>query len=123
VDVTAWSPSWAWAAGAVVSTARDIARFYRALLGGELLVPAQLAAMRTTVRIRGTTDEYGLGLQKLSLSCGIAWGHGGSVPGFLTLAAGTADGSRLAVVLLNATLATSRQGDRVDQAFGSAFCR
>jgi D-alanyl-D-alanine carboxypeptidase len=33
VDVTAWNPSWAWAAGGIVSTARDIARFYEALLG------------------------------------------------------------------------------------------
>jgi D-alanyl-D-alanine carboxypeptidase len=123
LDVTAWSPSWAWAAGAIVSTARDIARFYRALLGGELLAPRELTAMRTTTRIFGTTDEYGLGLQKVSLPCGWGWGHGGSVPGYLTLALGTEDGSHLAVVLLNATPTTSRQGMRIDEALLSAFCR
>ena len=38
-DVTLVSPSYAWTAGAIVSTASDIARFYRALLGGRLLRP------------------------------------------------------------------------------------
>ena len=36
LDVTAYSPSSVWAAGALVSTTRDIATFYRALLGGRL---------------------------------------------------------------------------------------
>jgi D-alanyl-D-alanine carboxypeptidase len=123
VDTTAWSPSWAWAAGAVVSTARDIARFYQALLGGELLGPAQLAVMRTTVAIRGTADEYGLGLQKVSLPCAAAWGHGGSVPGYLTLAVSSANAARQAVVLVNASPTTTRQAIRIDEALRSAFCR
>jgi D-alanyl-D-alanine carboxypeptidase len=37
VDVTAMDTSWGWAAGAMVSTTADLARFYRALLGGQLL--------------------------------------------------------------------------------------
>jgi D-alanyl-D-alanine carboxypeptidase len=123
VDVTAWHPGWAWAAGAVVSTAREIEHFYAALLGGRLLQPAQQAELLRTVRIPGGADEYGLGLQKLYLRCGIAWGHGGSVPGYLTLAAASVDGSREAVVLMNATPSTTRQGDRIGEALTSAFCR
>ena len=68
-------------------------------------------------------DEYGLGLQKIYLRCGIAWGHGGSVPGYLTLAVASADGSREAVVLVNATPSTERQGSRIGEALNSAFCR
>jgi histidinol-phosphate aminotransferase len=64
-----------------------------------------------------------LGLERFALPCGPAWGHGGSVPGYLTLAAGSANGSHQAVVLLNATPATSRQGRRIEEALGSAFCR
>ena len=40
----------------------DIARFYRALLGGRLLPPAQLAEMKTTVEIVPGVAGYGLGL-------------------------------------------------------------
>jgi D-alanyl-D-alanine carboxypeptidase len=39
-DISVLNQSWAWAAGAIVSTADDPARFYRALLGGRLLPPA-----------------------------------------------------------------------------------
>jgi D-alanyl-D-alanine carboxypeptidase len=123
VDVTVWSPSWAWAAGGVVSTARDIARFYHGLLGGELLAPAQLAAMRTTVAIPRTADEYGLGLQEVSLPCGTSWGHGGAVPGYLTLAVSSANTRRQAVVLVNASPSSERQAVRIDEALRGAFCR
>ena len=110
VDVTAWHPGWAWAAGAVVSTAREIEQFYAALLAGRLLQPAQQAELLRTVQIPGSADEYGLGLQKIYLRCGIAWGHGGSVPGYLTLAVASADHSREAVVLVNATPSTRPAG-------------
>ncbi len=51
--------SWAGASGALVSTAHDLARFYRALLSGRVLAPAQLAAMKTRDPVAG---PYGLGL-------------------------------------------------------------
>jgi D-alanyl-D-alanine carboxypeptidase len=123
VDVTVLSPSWAWAAGAVVSTARDIARFYSALLRGELLRAEELAEIRTTVAIASTAAEYGLGLLRLPLRCGMAWGHDGSVPGYLAVAYSSADGSRQAVILANASLATTRQRIRVEEALLSSFCR
>lgn len=41
--------SWGWAAGAMVSTTADLARFYQALLDGQLLTPELLKQMRTTV--------------------------------------------------------------------------
>jgi D-alanyl-D-alanine carboxypeptidase len=64
VDVTQANPSWAWAAGGMVSSAADLARFYQALLGGRLLRPELLKAMETTVDASGQLGpgaEYGLG--------------------------------------------------------------
>ena len=36
-DTSRWTPTWAWAAGALVSTTTDLATFYQALLSGRLL--------------------------------------------------------------------------------------
>jgi D-alanyl-D-alanine carboxypeptidase len=123
VDVTLWSPSWAWAAGALVSTAGDLARFYGALLGGELLTPEALREVKTTVPILGGTEWYGLGLSRTPFRCAAAWGHGGSVPGYTSLAFSSEDGSRQAVVLVNTSIGNSRLAFRFETALTSAFCR
>jgi D-alanyl-D-alanine carboxypeptidase len=123
VDVTAWNPSWAWAAGALVSTAGDLARFYGALLGGELLGAAELREMATTVAISNGPAGYGLGLASDPLRCGNALGHSGGVPGYTSVAYSSPDGVRQAVVLVNVTPASERLATRLFNAFGSAFCR
>jgi D-alanyl-D-alanine carboxypeptidase len=84
VDVTNLSPSWAWAAGAMVATPRDWDRFLSALLAGRLLPPAQLAEMRTTVEDPTShgTLRYGLGLMRYTNPCGTVWGHTGGIPGY-----------------------------------------
>jgi D-alanyl-D-alanine carboxypeptidase len=51
LDFTVQSPSWAGAAGALVSTLPDLTRFFRALLGGRLLPPPLLAEMTTMVAV------------------------------------------------------------------------
>jgi D-alanyl-D-alanine carboxypeptidase len=122
-DITVWSPSWAWAAGGIVSTVGDLAHFYDSLLGGALLPPRQLVEMKTIALIQGGPEAYGLGLQRISLRCGTVWGHGGSVPGFLTLAFSSEDGSHQAVLMVNATLQSNRQGAAFGDALSSAFCR
>jgi D-alanyl-D-alanine carboxypeptidase len=123
VDVTAWSPSWAWAAGALVSTAGDLARFYQALLGGELLQPEQLREMRAAVRTPNASSKYGLGLAEDRLQCGMALGHTGGVPGYTSIAYSSEDGSHQAIVLINTSPGSDRLGSRLGSAFGSAFCR
>src|SRR4051794_13005069 len=89
-DVTAVNASHAWAAGAIVSNASDVSTFYRALLGGRLLAPAQLRAMKTTVAQDPTdpqsTFRYGLGIQAVRDACGVNWGHGGGIFGYSTAA-------------------------------------
>src|SRR5205085_8644580 len=81
-DVTVGSPSVQWAAGALVSNADDLARFYRALLGSRLLRPDLLRAMETMVT-PAPGFSYGLGLQKLREQCGAVWGHTGASPGYV----------------------------------------
>ncbi|MFD4657476.1 serine hydrolase domain-containing protein [Kitasatospora sp. NPDC058444] len=108
-DVTELDASWAWAAGDAVSTPSDLNRFFSALLGGRLLAPAQLAEMKTTVKVPDHPGaapglEYGLGLFRRPLSCGGAsWGHGGATPGFHSLPGVTEDG-RAATVVVTANL-------------------
>jgi D-alanyl-D-alanine carboxypeptidase len=84
VDTTWINASTEWAAGGMVSTAQDWARFDSALLSGKLLPPALLKEMRT---IRPEESEfpnrqYGLGLEQVTTPCGIVWGHNGEVPGY-----------------------------------------
>jgi D-alanyl-D-alanine carboxypeptidase len=102
VDVSILSPSFGWAAGAIVSTADDVARFYRALLRGRLLRPELLREMTTTVDAssQGPGTRYGLGLARVRTPCGPAWGHGGGIPGYGTMALSSRDGSRQIVVLV-----------------------
>ena len=102
LDFTEFDPSIAGAAGALVSTGRDLDTFYTALLGGRLLRPAQLAQMQRTVPVPGETGtDYGLGLFHRTLPDGTRyWGHGGDIFGFATLA-GATDGGRSATVSAN----------------------
>ncbi|NIJ10420.1 D-alanyl-D-alanine carboxypeptidase [Saccharomonospora amisosensis] len=93
-------------AGAMESTLEDLARFYRALLDGELLSQDALAEMRTTVPFSPEyPDGYGLGIRSLHLSCGVvAWGHDGmSLTGHASLTMVTDDG-RFASVVTNANI-------------------
>lgn len=101
-DVTVGSPSVVWAAGALVSSADDLAGFFRALLGGRLLPPNLLRAMETTISTEAYFS-YGLGLQKLRMPCGALWGHQGGMPGYSAEALNSRDGRRQVVVLVNAT--------------------
>nr|WP_269204737.1 serine hydrolase domain-containing protein [Motilibacter deserti] len=102
LDVTATNPSWAWAAGALLSTTTDVRDFYRALLSGELLSPASLALMKTTVPF-GEGAGYGLGLLSLDTPCGTVWGHDGSVTGYSTYALHDETGERNMVLAVPTT--------------------
>ncbi|MEV0280151.1 serine hydrolase domain-containing protein [Streptomyces sp. NPDC050610] len=85
VDTTAINTSTLWAAGGIVSSARDWARFDAALVSGQLLPPAQLRQMLTTVPedpAKPNGDGYGLGLRKIVFPCGTVWGHDGQAPGY-----------------------------------------
>jgi D-alanyl-D-alanine carboxypeptidase len=106
VDATELNPSFGGAAGEIISTTDDSNRFLKALLGGRLLRPAELAAMKTTVPATAFDGHwpgarYGLGLIYMPNDCGGLWFHGGDIMGFQTRNGVTPDGSRSVVVSLN----------------------
>jgi D-alanyl-D-alanine carboxypeptidase len=104
MDVTGLSPSISPSAGAIVSTADDVADFYRALLSGRVLKPQLLAAMKTThaqAKYDVPGQRYGLGLMSYPTSCGLAWGHNGAFPGYHTVAFTSPNGKRQAVIWTN----------------------
>jgi D-alanyl-D-alanine carboxypeptidase len=97
-------PSAFGAAGAVVSTAADLARFAEALAAGTLLSAASAAAQRAVLegsRVTspgdGFTTGYGLGAL-----VGGGWiGHDGAVPGYESEVYARTGGGGTIVVLLN----------------------
>lgn len=93
VDLTNLEPAVYGAAGALVSSARDMNTFLSALLAGRVVPAGQLAAMQDDVPY--LSGGYGLGLVRVPLSCGQAWGHSGFVPGYQTLNLALADGRHL----------------------------
>jgi D-alanyl-D-alanine carboxypeptidase len=99
------NPSIAWTSGAMISTVDDVARFYRALLNGRLLPPAQQRELLATIPVDDTgglfAEHYGLGIYSVKLTCGTAWGHDGGILGFKTFAYTSPDGNRQAVIVYN----------------------
>ncbi|MCK7621830.1 beta-lactamase family protein [Streptomyces sp. RS10V-4] len=127
VDATEWDPSWAWAAGQLVSTNSDLNRFASELLRGHLVPEPQLKQMRRTVaagRPFAAGARYGLGLVSTPLSCGgVYWGHGGSMTGYETRGGVTEDGRAVSVaVTTQPGEATQKHMEKiVDQALCGPF--
>ena len=112
-----------WGSGEMVSTARDVARFLQALLGGELLAPQLRAELLTTVPSDWEeSDGYGLGIERVSSlmgqspsPCAPAWGHLGFALGHTTIALASEPGDRQVVVCVNSLV----MDDETWQALGS----
>ncbi|MFJ8584717.1 serine hydrolase domain-containing protein [Streptomyces sp. NPDC093595] len=104
VDVSANDPGWGGAAGAVVSTARDWARFSSALLSGALLPAAQMAELRRTVPMDPGRPQdgpgAGLGIETGDTPCGTVWAHDGGMTGYSSTSYSDGAGRRSAVVLV-----------------------
>ncbi|MEV6077861.1 serine hydrolase domain-containing protein [Streptomyces sp. NPDC052069] len=88
--------------GCLISDTHDHGRFLRALMGGRLLRPAQLAAMKETVAADDWIDapgvRYGLGIawRPVAGSRGGVWFHGGTHLGVVSESGVTPDGERAA---------------------------
>ena len=116
-DRSTASASWAWAAGAIVSTAPDLSRFFGALLGGRLLPPRLLRSMRPAPGAR-----YGLGLAAFPTPCGAAVGHTGNLLGTVSAAWSTADGSRRVVAMTNSYPLPPAADTAFRRLLETAFC-
>lgn len=79
VDVTAFNPSWAWAAGAMVSDVNDLKVYAKALGTGSLVGKKMQAEQLKMLPVVPESDmKYGLGLAEYK-----GWlGHRGEVPGY-----------------------------------------
>jgi D-alanyl-D-alanine carboxypeptidase len=124
-DTTTFNPSWAWTAGAIISTADDLALFHRALFTGRLLPPAQQHELLDTVpEGEGDDTGYGLGVLHAHTPCGDAWGHEGDFPGYQSVSLTSPDGSRQVVLFANRESDTNTEQIQQDEttALITAFC-
>ncbi|MGW6952515.1 serine hydrolase domain-containing protein [Streptomyces xanthophaeus] len=96
-EATDWNPSWAWAAGAAVSTLDDLRAWVPALVEGRLLTPATQAQRMRTRSVGVPGVSYGLGIADVN-----GWlGHNGELPGYETIAAQLPQQKATLVVLVN----------------------
>jgi D-alanyl-D-alanine carboxypeptidase len=135
IDATLQNPSWGGPAGDMISTTRDGQRFLRALIGGKLLRPAELAEMQRTVPTNEAWQSilpgvrYGLGLMWIRNSCGGSWSHGGDIMGFMTRNGISPDGRRSVMVTINTDSLQRRPGvpapvgDVTTKLIDNALCR
>jgi len=116
LDFTVYNPSLAWAAGNIVSDVGDLARFFRALLGGRLLPPALLAEMKTPVEVEPGFG-YGLGLVVSDSPCGLLYGHDGGIAGFGNIIMNSGEGTHQFANMINATPAPAAVFEPLGQLF------
>ena len=123
LDTTRENPSWAWTAGAIVSTLDDVANFHRALFAGRLLAPAQRRELETTVPVVPGL-RYGLGVFRMQTPCGPAWGHDGGTPSSVSISLTSPDGARQAAIMVNRDANTWTNAIATDftRAYLTAFC-
>lgn len=114
-DLTHYNMSVAWASGDLVSTTRDVNRFYAELLDGRLLSRSSLREMKQALPAFDGF-EYGLGLGHAEFCGQEVWGHVGGVPGYNTYSFTSPRTERQITVTVNQGL--SQNGDASDAAYG-----
>ena len=129
VDVTDIEPL-SWGGTGMVSTAGELARFLRALLGGELLPPALLTEMLSTVASDwDESDGYGLGIEEVTSvgwvesTCEPAWGHLGFSTGYTTIALASKTGDRQVVLCANGAVPSEESWRAFGRLVWACFCR
>ncbi|MFD7256417.1 serine hydrolase [Streptomyces sp. NPDC059874] len=115
VDATDWNPSWAWAAGAMISDMTDLRSWARTLATGTLLTPETQAERLKTTPMDIPGAGYGLGIFNVQ-----GWiGHNGSLPGYEVLPVYLPQAQATMVVLLNTDITT--KGQEPSTLFGEAI--
>ncbi len=101
VDFTEMNPSLFGAGGEIISTTRDLNRFFAALLGGDLL-PKRLLQQMKRPAVAGT--NYGLGLSWKDTTCGVrVYGNDGDALSYQTWSYSTPDLRRQITLSLTPT--------------------
>ncbi|MEU6097628.1 serine hydrolase domain-containing protein [Streptomyces sp. NPDC047079] len=122
-NATDWNPSWAWAAGAMISDLRDLRVWARTVATGTLpdgtpLISRALQRQRLTVRPTAIPGAgYGLGVFDVN-----GWiGHNGSLPGYESLTVHLPSARATLVVLLNTDI--DHGGQELSTRFGEAITK
>lgn len=90
--------------GALISTALDVSRFFRALFGGRLVSEDLLAKMQTIIPSDPPPKHaYGMALIRDSLPCGTVWGHSGGGFGYRHLPFLFPENGRFVICMVNGT--------------------
>lgn len=106
-DVTDDNPSWAWTAGAAISTVDDMTTYVKALVGGGLLDRQMQQTRLDSVQSVGRgTAGYGLGMARF----GPLLGHDGQLPGFMTFMGHDPDTDLTIVIATNLSTVPSGEG-------------
>ncbi len=89
--------------GALISTARDLARFFRALLIEEKLLSREYLRQMMSIIADDppAEDPYGLGLMGDPQPCGMLWGHSGGGYGYGNLSTIRLDTGRFGLLMIN----------------------
>ncbi|WP_418959270.1 serine hydrolase domain-containing protein [Streptomyces tritici] len=105
VDATDWNPSWAWAAGAMISDLHDLRRWAEILATGRLLSPATQEQRLRTLPTGFPGTSYGLGILDTN-----GWiGHNGSIPGYETVTVHLPSEKATLVIMLNTDVLSGGQ--------------
>ncbi|MER8185001.1 serine hydrolase domain-containing protein [Kitasatospora sp. NPDC094015] len=96
-DAADWNPSWAWAAGAMISDLPDLRRWAEIVATGRLLRPETQRERLTMLPTGFPGTGYGLGIMETG-----GWiGHNGSIPGYETVAVHLPEQRATLVLMIN----------------------
>jgi D-alanyl-D-alanine carboxypeptidase len=101
VSLAGTNASWAWAAGGLISSAGDLARFADALFSGALLSPESMTQMFTFRNHGDGTTGFGLGVLRADTPAGRWYFLSGGSGGYATLVARVPEAHLTAIVLQN----------------------
>ncbi|WP_405537218.1 beta-lactamase family protein [Streptomyces sp. NBC_00075] len=104
-DATDWNPSWAWAAGAMISDLHDLRRWAEIVATGKLLSPQTQAQRLRTLPTGLPGLSYGLGIFETG-----GWiGHNGSIPGYETVTVYLPSKKATLVIMINTDITSGGQ--------------
>ncbi|WP_055532451.1 serine hydrolase domain-containing protein [Streptomyces graminilatus] len=104
-DSTDWNPSWAWAAGSMISNLHDLHRWAEIVATGKLLTP-ETQSQRLKTHPTGLPGlSYGLGIFETG-----GWiGHNGSIPGYETVTVYLPSKKATLVIMINTDITSGGQ--------------
>jgi len=112
-DCTSQNPSYATAAGGVISTANDLATWIQALVGGKVLNADYQRQWLDSVQLEDPSKpdglKYGYGITQLRWGANAVYFHGGEMPGFNSFMGYDPASKMTLVVWTNLTVSLDRK--------------